>query len=342
MADRRRNGDQMNGQGYHVRRDPEQTEAGAPMVSVAVTTFNHEAYIRQALDSILMQSTTFAVEVVVGEDCSTDGTWEVVSKIAAKHPERVRAKHHAVNLGIVGNTVDTYRRCRGRYIAVLEGDDYWNDPLKLQKQVDYMEGHPDVSICGHAADELWGADGRAELHERPAEFSGVACYGLEEVLWQGRPVHTATLLFRSAYRDQAVNFIELFRDHSDTPLMVFGAMQGLFAVSSERMAVHRLNFKGAWSGKLGTVVNSEVTIDYWQTLRGLLPQHARVIDYHLAVNGLRLATGHLLWYGDGRSAARIMWGVITNYPRCLLDSWDVAAKLIVRLPFWFLYPRRPR
>jgi glycosyltransferase involved in cell wall biosynthesis len=120
-------------------------------VSVCMITYNHEAFISEAIESVLMQQTDFEYELVIGEDCSTDRTREIVVEYAKKYPDRIRLLLHEQNMGLMGkkNLVATYRACRGMYIALLEGDDYWTDPLKLQKQVDYMESHRDCALCFH-------------------------------------------------------------------------------------------------------------------------------------------------------------------------------------------------
>lgn len=122
-----------------------------PLVSVRVATYNHENYIAQCLEGILMQRTTFPFEVIVGEDCSTDGTRAVVADYARRFPGHIRALLHDTNLGGQKNSFLNHQACRGKYHAMTEGDDYWIDPLKLQRQVDFMEAHPEVSLCFHNA-----------------------------------------------------------------------------------------------------------------------------------------------------------------------------------------------
>lgn len=120
-------------------------------VSVAMITYNHEAFVAQAIESVLVQQTDFVVELVIGEDCSTDGTRDIVADYARKYPERIRPLLHDHNLGLMGknNLVAVYQACRGEYIAFLEGDDYWTDPHKLHKQVDFLDDHPDYVLCFH-------------------------------------------------------------------------------------------------------------------------------------------------------------------------------------------------
>ncbi len=122
-------------------------------------TYNHEKYIAQAIESALMQKTNFDYEIVIGEDCSTDGTREIVKYYAEKYPEKIRAIFNEKNLGMIPNFINTLNKCRGKYIAMLEGDDYWTDPYKLQKQVDFLESHPDYGLV-HTDCDLIHAKGR--------------------------------------------------------------------------------------------------------------------------------------------------------------------------------------
>lgn len=111
-----------------------------------MTTYNHEKYIAQAIESALMQDTNFDYEIVIGEDCSTDRTREIVTGLQKKYPSKFRLLLHEKNLGMIPNFVQTLNACSGEYIAILEGDDYWTDPLKLQRQVDFLEANPEYGM----------------------------------------------------------------------------------------------------------------------------------------------------------------------------------------------------
>ena len=129
-------------------RVAEQTAREQATVSVAMITYNHEQFIAQAIESVLMQETAFVVELVIGEDCSTDGTRRIVQAYAAKYPNVIRALLPEKNLGMARNYQAVWQACGGKYIAWLEGDDYWRTPQKLQKQVALMEANPHYSMCG--------------------------------------------------------------------------------------------------------------------------------------------------------------------------------------------------
>lgn len=120
-------------------------------VSVWMITFNHEKYIRKALDSILMQKVNFDYEIVIGEDCSTDQTRSIVMEYHRKYPDIIKPIFHDKNVGTNANAIICLESCRGEYIAFLEGDDYWISDIKLQLQSDYLDAHPDCAYCFHNA-----------------------------------------------------------------------------------------------------------------------------------------------------------------------------------------------
>lgn len=117
-----------------------------PLVSVLVTPYNQQAYIRQTLDSILMQRCNFEFEIVIGEDCSTDGTREICQEYALRHPDRIVLCLNASNKGLLNNYFDIFLKARGTYLADCGGDDYWLTDSKLQEQVDLLEANPEVSM----------------------------------------------------------------------------------------------------------------------------------------------------------------------------------------------------
>ncbi len=117
-----------------------------PLVSVKMITYNHASYIAQAIEGVLRQKTAFPFELVIGEDCSTDGTRQIVFEYQEKYPDVIRVIASNKNVGMNPNGYRTMKACRGKYIAFCEGDDYWHSPDKLQKQADHMESHPECGL----------------------------------------------------------------------------------------------------------------------------------------------------------------------------------------------------
>lgn len=143
-----------------------------PLVSVAMITYNHEDYIRDAIESVLKQETDFPFELVVGEDCSTDDTRRILLEYQRQHPEQLRVVTSERNVGLVKNLYRTEKACEGKYIAYCEGDDYWQRTDKLQKQVDYLEAHPECVMLYGEYDRHYMATSRIiqsvnKHHDRP-------------------------------------------------------------------------------------------------------------------------------------------------------------------------------
>lgn len=124
------------------------------MVTIKCTVYNHEPFLRQCLDGFVMQKTNFRFEAVVHDDASTDNSADIIREYAEKYPDIIKPVIEKEN--VYSKDIVVFRRimndlCKGKYVALCEGDDFWNDPYKLQKQVDYMEAHPDCSLCFSAA-----------------------------------------------------------------------------------------------------------------------------------------------------------------------------------------------
>ena len=133
-----------------------------PLVSISCITFNHENYIRDALEGFLMQKTDFDFEILIHDDASTDGTQKIIEEYAGKYPEIIKPILETENQyvkGRRGSLVFNIPRAKGRYIAFCEGDDYWTDPRKLQKQVDFLEKNKDFIACVHRV-KIMAEEGR--------------------------------------------------------------------------------------------------------------------------------------------------------------------------------------
>ena len=172
-------------------------------VSVSVTTYNHKNFLAQALDSVLMQQTDFEYELLVGEDNSTDGTRDIARSYKEKHPDEIVLFLHNRDKGNTfdpgkWNFLNNVKHAKGEYIALLEGDDYWVDALKLQKQVDFLDANPQCSICFTAAQEL--VEGSNEQPRPKVPDVIKATYSLDYIL-NDNPFAAATALIRKDVLD---------------------------------------------------------------------------------------------------------------------------------------------
>lgn len=216
-----------------------------PVVSVTVATYQHVNYIRECLDGILMQQTSFPYEIILGEDGSVDGTQEICKEYAEKYPDKIRLfirdrklSQYIDKDGKVTRFNGIWNRmsARGKYIAWCEGDDYWINPMKLQKQVDFLEQNPEYSMCFHNAIKLYMQRNKIEL------FNNKRC---EEDLSVRDAIHdwivpTASILIR---KDIAINYPKwLARIYSgDYSLILLSINAGKVRYINEIMSVYRIN-----------------------------------------------------------------------------------------------------
>jgi len=214
-----------------------------PKVSVAMITYNHEKCIAQAIESVLMQETTFPIELVIGEDYSTDNTREIVKRYAALRPDVIQPLLHERNVGMRGNGDAVLEACRGQYIACLEGDDYWTSPQKLQRQVDFLDQHPDYSICGHRFMNVF-----SDHPEWPPSASPVQKESgtLRDIL-RWNYLLTCTVMYRAGLVTGIPTPFKRLR-HGDMPLWVLLAQRGRVGFINEIMGAYRLHRGGVWIG----------------------------------------------------------------------------------------------
>lgn len=167
----------------------------SPVVSVCIITYNHGKFIRKCIEGVLMQETDFAFEIIIGDDCSTDNTAAVIREMQALHPHIIKPIFHSSNVGGVNNAYKyCYPKLTGKYVAICEGDDFWTDKQKLQKQVDFMERHPSVSLCFHRVNTV---DENGDETARQDELPMVRTYNENEIFHLSIP--TLSILFRKCF-----------------------------------------------------------------------------------------------------------------------------------------------
>lgn len=211
-------------------------------LSVAIITYNQERFIRQAIESALAQNTNFEYEIIIGEDGSTDGTRAVIMDLHRRYPGRIEPILRDQNVGAMRNFAETIASCRGQYIALLEGDDYWTSPDKLQKQVDFLDAHPDCALCCHRVRYL-NETGYAEFDVFPPCAAGT--YSLEDLL-NGNFIMTCSTVLR---RDLVPRFPDWFFEMrlGDWPLFAMVATYGKIELLDELMANYRVHSGATWS-----------------------------------------------------------------------------------------------
>ncbi|MCA0230992.1 MAG: glycosyltransferase family 2 protein [Bacteroidetes bacterium] len=213
-------------------------------VSVTILTYNQKEFIGKAIESALSQKTNFDVEILVGDDCSTDGAQETILAYQEKYPDKVKAVLHSKNLGQNGlfNTIETLKLAKGTYIAPMDGDDYWTDDQKLQRQVDFMEAHPDFSACFHNA--LITYEDGTPSHElnAPDQKEVITAADLvgEDEIWF---MATSAVMFKNGIMHYPDWFLK--SSSGDIPRYVILAKHGPIGYVPGVMSVYRKNRGGA-------------------------------------------------------------------------------------------------
>jgi len=216
--------------------------APEPMVTVRTSTYQHGAYIKECIEGVLTQRTEFPFEFIVGEDFSTDGTREIVSEYANRYPDIIRVITADYNVGAKANSHRCRLASRGKYMAICEGDDYWTDPLKLQKQVDYLERHPECGLVHTDADYLYDETDRCITgwHRRHHRVAQGRIY--EDLLLQNDIV-TCTVCVRrnwyEAYEEEVAGKTTHFV-MGDYPRWLFASVQSHIDYLDDRTAVRRI------------------------------------------------------------------------------------------------------
>jgi glycosyltransferase involved in cell wall biosynthesis len=203
-------------------------------------TYGHDQFISQAIEGVLMQKCDFDIELIIANDCSPDNTDLVVKKIIEEHPNRNWIKYvkHKTNLGMLPNFIWALEQTKGKYIALCEGDDYWTDPLKLQKQVDFLEVNPDFVMTTHRVDELkdnviLSADWRWNLKKTN--------YILQDYLYQ-LFFHTSSVVYRNMQLPRYINNKEILQ--GDIAVFSYILSFGRMHYFEDIMSVYRKHIGG--------------------------------------------------------------------------------------------------
>lgn len=215
-----------------------------PLVSICCQTYNHKNYISEALESFLMQKTNFSFEILLRDDASTDGTAEICKNYASKYPDLINLLAYEENQFSKGVKpfADNVKRARSKYIAICEGDDYWTDPYKLQKQVDFLEKNTEYSMCFH---NCYFQKGREiEIVSRPFRDD----ITLVDLAKREIYIPTLTVLYRNILNPIVPNhFVKLYTGSYFWFIRL--AEKGKLKYLDEAMAVYRIHDGGVWSGK---------------------------------------------------------------------------------------------
>jgi len=264
--------------------------SSAPVrVSVCLVTYNHEAYIAQAIESVLMQETEFEFELLITEDCSTDGTRDILADYERRHPGRIRLFLSPENLCTNEVFSRAAREARGEYVAVLDGDDYWTSPLKLQKQVEFLDAHPECSMCFHNVMRVHEDPARPDFPHTPEDLPQST--GLEEILRFNYVAGCSPMLRRSVLESLPDGYEGMI--FGDWPLYVRAAELGRIGFLPEFMGVYRIHAGGIWTATSRATQNSNLLRFYEELNQGTGGRHAELIAEPFTTWYLRLVEAQL-------------------------------------------------
>lgn len=211
-----------------------------PTVSIFCMVYNHEKYIAQCLDGFLFQKCNFTYTIILGEDCSKDSSRKVILEYVKNYPGKFKLLLHDENIGAHANQQIILENCNGKYIAICEGDDFWTDPNKLQKQIDFLENNKDYVLCGHNVDKL-NFEGEIEVSKalsKPISFKQSQLHNTH--------IPTLSAVFRNKF-DKIPEELKI-SPSGDFLIWSYLGQFGDFYLMNETMAIYRQHNGGTWSG----------------------------------------------------------------------------------------------
>lgn len=236
--------------------------ATKPLVSVKMITYNHEAFIAQAIEGVIMQKTTFPLELIIGVDCSTDNTLEVALRYQKLYPDRVRVFYPEARAGAKANSRQTLQACRGKYIAMCEGDDYWTHPEKLAMQVEFLEKHSEIAGTFHDCFIIDQKNGSKKLRvgDRSIDQEPDVASLIRE-----NNIPTGSMVFRNVIPVAQWGEWMSKTAKGDYMLALLVAQHGLWHYTKPPMSVYRVHDGGIWSG-ISVAERSIHNVAFWEML----------------------------------------------------------------------------
>ena len=214
------------------------------LVSIHCMAYNHAKYIKDCLEGFIKQKTNFKFTAYIGDDCSTDGTTDIIKEYEAKYPEIIKGIYRNKNIGVETNYLDLFKKCKGKYLIICEGDDYWTDENKLQKQVDFMEQNPDYSICFHPIKRIF--EDKEEKNDLfPTDEMKKHEFNFENLL-KYNFIQTNSALYRFDLIKNLSDVIPKKMIPGDWYVHLLFAKEGKIKYLDDVMAVYRIHPSGGW------------------------------------------------------------------------------------------------
>jgi glycosyltransferase involved in cell wall biosynthesis len=248
------------------------------IVSVVMITYKHEGFIKQAIEGVLSQNINFKVELLIADDCSPDGTEEIVKEIIKSHPNGnwIRYSKHKTNLGMMANLIGVIKQSRGKYIAMCEGDDYWTDLFKLQKQINFLEYNPEYVITYHDA-AVVNQNGKLIKESKTNSEDQKKDLESEELLKMKVEILTLTMCFRNIIEQFPKEFYKTQNGDAFLTVLLgqFGKGKFMDDISPSHFRFHE---GGNWSGRS----NSEKLYQTRKTYALVENYSQRIHNYELS------------------------------------------------------------
>lgn len=289
-------------------------EGITPVVSICSITYNHGKFIRECLDGFLTQETTFPVEVLIHDDASTDGTADIIREYESQYPHIIKSIYQTENQyskGAKPNIDFNFPRAKGKYIALCEGDDYWTDPNKLQRQLDFLEANEEYVLCFHAVVLLTNEG----FIEDQMPVPGETTTALD--LCRYNYIQTCSCVFRNRLSSKFPN--AMYKSPAgDYVLHLLNAQYGKIKHLDKKMAVYRMHEGGLWSSKTPI----EKTLGSAEVYKALIEHFDGEIKAALTASYRELMTRELKKYSAENDRLRRAFESGINNPYYMMDNYE--------------------
>ena len=291
----------------------------SPLLSVCVITYNHAAFIRQTLESVAMQKINFSMEFIIADDCSKDGTTAIIEEFISTYPGKVIFLKREKNIGAAVNFMEMIGTASGKYVAYMEGDDYWTNPMKLQMQVDFLEKNPGISISSHNSTILLksGESYPFNRNKRYSDGPYEAVYTVKDYIEKDFFHSSAIVYRRSMLPEWPAWYKNAFG--GDYFMVLLLGMNGDIHYINESMSVYRIhgNSISTYSSRYEIFKNFDTHFKKFDEYSGY--------KYHKEISGKSFSFRYNFYYYHPRYFKK-WWFAITNLPRILGISTSVISK----------------
>ncbi|HAQ38598.1 MAG TPA: hypothetical protein DCQ58_08835, partial [Saprospirales bacterium] len=247
-------------------------KSNKPKVSIVCITFNHGSFISKAMDGFVSQKTNFTFEAIIADDCSDDNSRSIITKYAKKYPNIIKPILRKKNIGSLPNYVNALSRAKGQYLAICDGDDYWTDEFKLQKQVDFLDNNPDFSMCCHPFRQTYIDNSVQDKIITPWDFvsEDVKRRGYLTIkdIFPVNPIGSLTVMYRWSLKNKNLDWMKDYQI-GDLVLHLLHADKGKIGVIDEVMAVYQRHVNGVWFGNESKEKQRSFAVEYANLLTDL-------------------------------------------------------------------------